>query len=215
MKPTPAAVLRSNRAIETHYAKHKACQNITDELDTLDPQNFIDEETTAMMVKKKEDHEEEAVRLRQLAIEQDNKSKAAQKEIDTMKENGEKQCTKARGGMLKRQLAAEASLLRAKSRLNETLNISLKETEYGDYPASDSDEEVKPGTSLQGCDQDSIDASANSDNDVPVPKTIKAPIKSRLKTPLTGQALGFAWLHSSRGPAKRSSKTDAIDVDNE
>jgi hypothetical protein len=209
-KATAASVLRSNKAVETHYARHKACESIKDQLDALDPQNFIDEETTAMMAEKKKDHEEEAAKLRQLAIEQDNKSKAVQKEIDTMKEDGKKECNKAREILLKQQTAAEASLLRAKSRLNETLNRSLKETEYGGYPASDSDEEVEPGTSSQGCDQDSIDASADSDDNLPVPKWIKAPIKSMWG----GRPHGFKG-NPPRKPARRSTKTDAIDVEDE
>ena len=158
LKAGPAALLRSNRAIETHYARHKACNTIKDELDALDPQNFVDEETTAMMVEETEDHDREAARFRQLAVEQDNKSKNVQKEIDTVNENGESKCNNAEAGILKRQDAAEASLLRAKSRLNVTLDKSLKETEYGDCPASESDEEVEPGTFFQGGDQHSIDA---------------------------------------------------------
>ena len=39
-----------------------------------------------MLVKKRKDHEEEAARLRHLAIEQDNRSKGVQKELDMMKE---------------------------------------------------------------------------------------------------------------------------------
>ena len=106
-----------------------------------------------MLVEKKKDHDREAARFRQLAIEQENKSKGVQKDIDTMKEDGKKMCKKAREILLKQQTEAEACLLRAKSRLNETLNESLKGTEYVDYPASDSEEEVEPGTSSQGCNQ--------------------------------------------------------------
>jgi len=127
LKAGPAALLRSNRAIETHYARHKACNTINDELDALDPQNYIDKNATADLVRQKGYHDREAARFRQLAVEQDNKSKDVQKEIDTVNENGERKCNNAEAGILKRRDAAEASLLRAKSRLNETLNTSLKE----------------------------------------------------------------------------------------
>jgi len=106
-----------------------------------------------MLVEERKDHEKEAARLRQLAIEQDNKSKGVQEGLDMMKEDGKKACEKAREILLKRQTEFEASLLREKSRLKETLNENLEETEYGDDPASDSDKEVEPGTSSQGCDQ--------------------------------------------------------------
>jgi hypothetical protein len=144
-KATAASVLRSNQAVETHYARHKACESIKAELDALDPQDFVDKNTTAKLIWQKEDHDEEAARFREFAIEEDKQSKAIQTEMNKNKVNEGKDFNKAREILLKRHTAAEAALLRAKSRLNTTLKEKLKGSEYEKCTASDSDEDMGKG----------------------------------------------------------------------
>lgn len=97
------------------------------------------------MIKKKDDHDKEAARFRKLAVEQENKSKTVQTEMNKMKMNEKKEFNIARVGILNRQVAAEASLLRANSRLHATLKEKLRGSKYEKTTTSDSDDEMGAG----------------------------------------------------------------------
>ena len=130
-----------DRDIEEYHARHKISVGIQQQLDRLDPKQFIYHTGIAIELQRKAVFDEEAAKFQRLADEQTKQSKAAQKEIDRMEENGEKQFNDAKEALLIRQTVAEASLLRAKSRIYPDLQKTLKGTKYEKAPAPHSDSE--------------------------------------------------------------------------
>lgn len=119
---------------------------IQQQLDRLDPKAFTYQTGIAIEIQRKAAFDEEAAKFQKLADEQTEQSKAAQQEVDRMKANGEKAFNEAKVGMMIRQSVAEASLLRAKSRIYPDLQKTLKGTKYERVPASDSESDC---TSVQ------------------------------------------------------------------
>jgi hypothetical protein len=134
-KATAITSPQLDRAIEEHYASHKKSQNIEKQLDRLNSKDLNKQTEIASRLRRKVSHDLEAARFQKLADEQTKKSQAVQKEVDELKDKGEKEYIRAKNELLERQAACEAPLLKAKSRLYDDLRKSLKGPMYRITPS--------------------------------------------------------------------------------